>query len=48
MASDDAYDVFVSYARSDGTAAAGLNGWLNARASIPFLTPAGDVTLTPT
>jgi hypothetical protein len=28
MASDDAYDVFVSYARSDGAAAAGLNGWL--------------------
>ena len=28
MASGDAYDVFISYARSDGDAAAELNGWL--------------------
>jgi energy-coupling factor transporter ATP-binding protein EcfA2 len=28
MASGDAYDVFVSYARSDGAAAAELNSWL--------------------
>jgi tetratricopeptide (TPR) repeat protein/energy-coupling factor transporter ATP-binding protein EcfA2 len=30
MGSDDRYDVFVSYARSDEAAAAELNGWLNA------------------
>src|SRR5271166_5289350 len=29
MPSADAYDVFISYARSDGVAAADLNGWLN-------------------
>src|ERR1700722_5495288 len=28
MPSGDAYDVFLSYARSDGDAAAELNGWL--------------------
>ena len=28
MASGDAYDVFLSYARSDGVVAAELNGWL--------------------
>ena len=31
MASGDAYDVFLSYARSDGAAAAELNGWLCAQ-----------------
>src|SRR4249920_2504615 len=31
MASGDAYDVFVSYARSDVAAAAELNGWLCAQ-----------------
>jgi hypothetical protein len=30
MASGDAYDVCVSYARSDGDAAVELNGWLGA------------------
>lgn len=33
MANGDAYDVFLSYARSDGDAAAALNGWLAAQAS---------------
>jgi len=28
MASGGAYDVFISYARGDGDAAAELNGWL--------------------
>jgi hypothetical protein len=31
MASGDAYDVFISYARSDGDTAAELNGWLSAQ-----------------
>jgi len=31
MPSGDAYDVFISYARSDGDAAAELNGWLSAQ-----------------
>jgi hypothetical protein len=29
MANGGAYDVFISYARSDGAAAAELNGWLS-------------------
>ena len=36
MASGDAYDVFVSYARSDDTAAAELNGWLCAQGFSTF------------
>jgi hypothetical protein len=30
MASGDAYNVCISYVRSDGDAAAELNGWLRA------------------
>jgi hypothetical protein len=36
MGSGDAYDVFVSYARSDETAAAELNGWLCAQGLTTF------------
>ena len=36
MASGDAYDVFVSYARSDEAAAAELNGWLCAQGPHTF------------
>src|SRR5271165_6297186 len=36
MASGDAFDVFVSYARSDGDAAAELNGWLCAQGLSTF------------
>jgi WD40 repeat protein len=36
MASGDAYDVFISYARSDGNAAAELNGWLCAQGFSTF------------
>jgi TIR domain len=36
MANDDAYDVFLSYARSDGSAAAELNGWLRAQGLSTF------------
>jgi WD40 repeat protein/energy-coupling factor transporter ATP-binding protein EcfA2 len=36
MASGDAYDVFVSYARSDEAAAAELNGWLCAQGFSTF------------
>ena len=31
-----AYDVFLSYAHSDGTAAAELNGWLSAQGFSTF------------
>jgi hypothetical protein len=33
------YDVFLSYARSDGDAAAELNGWLSAQGIKNFLRP---------
>src|SRR5271168_2457665 len=36
MASGDAYDVFVSYARSDEAAAGDLNGWLCAQGFSTF------------
>src|SRR5208283_5807582 len=36
MPSGDAYDVFISYARSDGDAAAELNGWLSAQGFSTF------------
>jgi WD40 repeat protein/energy-coupling factor transporter ATP-binding protein EcfA2 len=36
MASGDAYDVFISYARSDGDGAAELNGWLCAQGFTTF------------
>ncbi len=36
MASGDAYDVFISYARSDGDGAAELNGWLIAQGVSTF------------
>ncbi len=36
MASGDAYDVFISYARSDGDVAAELNGWLSAQGLSTF------------
>ena len=36
MASGDGYDVFISYARSDGDAAAELNGWLGAQGVSTF------------
>ena len=36
MGSGDDYDVFVSYARSDGAAAAELNGWLSAQGLSTF------------
>jgi hypothetical protein len=36
MASADAYDVFVSYARSDGAVAADLNSWLRAKGLSTF------------
>ena len=36
MASGDAYDVFISYAHSDGDAAAELNGWLCAQGLSTF------------
>ncbi len=37
MGSGDAYDVFLSYAHSDGAAAADLNGWLSAQGLSTFL-----------
>jgi WD40 repeat protein/energy-coupling factor transporter ATP-binding protein EcfA2 len=36
MASGDAYDVFISYARSDGAVAADLNSWLRAQGLSTF------------
>ena len=36
MASGDAYDVFISYAHSDGDVAAELNGWLGAQGLSTF------------
>jgi hypothetical protein len=36
MASGDAYDVFVSYARSDSAVAADLNSWLRAQRLTTF------------
>jgi hypothetical protein len=36
MGSGDAYDVFLSYAHSDGDAAADLNGWLSAQGLSTF------------
>src|SRR5208337_4322998 len=36
MASGDAYDVFISYARSDGDGAAELNGWLREKGLCTF------------
>ncbi len=36
MRSGYAYDVFISYAHSDGAAAAELNGWLTAQGLRPF------------
>ena len=36
MGSGDAYDVFLSYAHSDGDAAADLNGWLTAQGLSTF------------
>ena len=36
MGSGDGYDVFISYAHSDGAAAAELNGWLTAQGFSTF------------
>ena len=36
MGSGDAYDVFISYAHSDGSAAGELNGWLRAQGCSTF------------
>ncbi len=36
MASGDAYDIFISYARGDGDGAAELNGWLREKGFCTF------------